>query len=52
MLNVSVRGADKAPHKFESRMPPSWGLGGEVLAVGQEGKEVEWGRRLLEGDKA
>lgn len=41
MLDVSVRGTDKAAHKFESRMPTSWGLGGEVLAVGQEGNEVE-----------
>lgn len=41
MLDVSVRGTDKTVHKFENRMPTSWGLGGEVLAVGQEGKEVE-----------
>lgn len=41
MLGVSVRGTDKAARKFESRMPTSWGLGGEVLAVGQKGKEVE-----------
>lgn len=41
MLDVSVAGTDKAAHKFECRMPTSWGLGGEVLAVGQEGKEVE-----------
>lgn len=41
MLDVSVWGTDKATHKFESRMTTSWDWGGEVLAVGQEGKEVE-----------
>lgn len=27
MLDVSVRGTDKVPRKFESRMPTSWGFG-------------------------
>lgn len=40
MLDVSVRGTDKAARNFESRMPTSWGLGGEVLAVRQDAKEV------------
>lgn len=35
MLDVSVWGTDKALHKFESRMPTSRGLGGEILAAGQ-----------------
>lgn len=35
MLDVSVWGTDKVLHKFESRMPTSWGLGGEILATGQ-----------------
>lgn len=35
MLDVSVWGTDKALHKFESRMPTSQGLGGEILAAGQ-----------------
>lgn len=35
MLDVSVWGTDKALHKFESGMPTSWGLGGEILAAGQ-----------------
>lgn len=35
MLDVSVCGTDKALHKFESRMPTSRGLGGEILAAGQ-----------------
>lgn len=38
MLHVSVWDTDKAVHKFESRMPTSWGLEGEVLAAGQEGE--------------
>lgn len=38
MLDVSVRGTDKAARNFESRMPTSWGLG--VLAVRQHGNEV------------
>ncbi|KAG8012118.1 Serine/threonine-protein kinase Nek8 [Nibea albiflora] len=35
MLDVSVWGTDKALHKFESGMPTSQGLGGEILAAGQ-----------------
>ena len=35
MLDVSVWGTDKVLHKFESRMPTSQGLGGEILAAGQ-----------------
>lgn len=35
MLDVSVWGTDKALHKFESGMPTSRGLGGEILAAGQ-----------------
>lgn len=35
MLGVCVWGTDKAVRKFESGMPTSQGLGGEILAVGQ-----------------
>lgn len=35
MLNVSVWSTDKAVHKFQSGMPTSRGLGGEILAAGQ-----------------
>lgn len=48
MLDVSVRGTDKAARNFESRMPTSWGLGGEVLAVRQDGKEVGGGSGVRE----
>lgn len=34
MLDVSVWVTDKALHKFESRIPTSWDLGGENLGSG------------------
>lgn len=55
MLDVSVCGTDKALHKFESRMPTSWGLGGEALAAGQvldRGGEGGGGGQWIKGDKA
>jgi len=35
ILDASVCGRDKALHEFESGMPPSRALGGEILASGQ-----------------
>ena len=51
MLDVSVWGTDKALHKFESGMPTSRGLGGEILAAGQVLDSGGGGGRRGGGDK-